>query len=67
MIARTVSLILWVVVLQRVSTRDYSSQWAAHIKGGPEVAQKTVEKHGFVLLGEVIYIKCSLLTILLST
>lgn len=59
MAASTVSFLLWIVALQWVSAQDYSSQWAAHIGGGPEVAQKTAEKHGFVLLGEVIHIKYS--------
>lgn len=53
MAACTVSFLLWVVTLQWVSTQDYSSQWAAHIEGGLEVAKTTAEKHGFVLLGEV--------------
>lgn len=59
MAARTVSFLLWIVALRWVSAQDYSSQWAAHIRGGPEVARKTAEKHGFVLLGEVIHVKYS--------
>lgn len=47
---------IWIILihlLQWTSAQDYSSQWAAHIEGGLETAQKTSEKHGFVLLGEV--------------
>jgi len=53
MAAYTVSLLLWIVALQWISAQDYSSQWAAHIEGGLEIAKRVTEKHGFVLLGEV--------------
>lgn len=53
MAACTVSFLLWIVALQRISAQDYSSQWAAHIEGGLEIAKKVSEKHGFVFLGEV--------------
>jgi len=53
MAACTVSFLLWIVALQRISAQDYSSQWAAHIEGGLEIAKRVTEKHGFVLLGEV--------------
>lgn len=61
--AYTVSFLLWIVTLQWISAHDYSSQWAAHIEGGIEIAKSLTEKHGFVLLGEVnchiIYISIS--------
>lgn len=53
MAACTVSFLLWTVSLQWTLAQDYSSQWAAHIQGGLEIAKRTTEKHGFVLLGEV--------------
>lgn len=53
MAACTVSFLLWIVALQWISAQDYSSQWAAHIEGGLEIAKRVTEKHGFVLLGEV--------------
>jgi len=53
MAACTVSVLLWMVALQWTSAQDYSSQWAAHIEGGLEMAKRVTEKHGFVLLGEV--------------
>lgn len=53
MAACTVTFLLWIVTLQWISAQDYSSQWAAHIEGGLDIAKKTSEKHGFVLLGEV--------------
>ncbi|KAF7395014.1 hypothetical protein HZH66_008188 [Vespula vulgaris] len=30
----------------------YTNQWAAHIEGGPEVAKKVAEDHGFRYLAE---------------
>lgn len=52
---RAIGLLLLVLQLSpRVTARYYSSQWAAHIEGGPEVAKNTAEQHGFVLLGEVM-------------
>ncbi|XP_001947895.2 furin-like protease 1 isoform X2 [Acyrthosiphon pisum] len=53
MAACTVSFLLWIVALQWISAQDYSSQWAAHIEGGLEIAKRVTEKHGFVLLGEI--------------
>lgn len=53
MAAYTVSFLLWIVTLQWISAHDYSSQWAAHIEGGIEIAKSLTEKHGFILLGEV--------------
>jgi len=53
MAACTVLFFTWIVTLQWVSAQDYSSQWAAHIEGGSEIAKITAEKHGFILLGEV--------------
>ncbi|XP_015364233.1 PREDICTED: furin-like protease 1, isoform 1-CRR isoform X2 [Diuraphis noxia] len=53
MAACTVSFLLWIVALQQISAQDYSSQWAAHIEGGLEIAKKVSEKHGFVLLGQI--------------
>lgn len=53
MAACTVSFLLWIVTLRWTLGQDYSSQWAAHIEGGLETAQRTSEKHGFILLGEV--------------
>lgn len=55
MAACTVSFLLWIVALQWISAQDYSSQWAAHIEGGLELAKRISEKHGFLLLGEVNY------------
>nr|XP_050854498.1 furin-like protease 1 isoform X1 [Vespula vulgaris] len=31
----------------------YTNQWAAHIEGGPEVAKKVAEDHGFRYLAEI--------------
>lgn len=42
--------------LKLTLAQDYSSQWAAHIQGGLEIAKRTTEKHGFVILGEVNYL-----------
>ncbi|XP_025204350.1 furin-like protease 1, isoforms 1/1-X/2 isoform X1 [Melanaphis sacchari] len=53
MAACTVSFLLWIVTLQWISAQDYSSQWAAHIEGGLEIAKRITEKHGFILLGEI--------------
>ncbi|XP_050428302.1 furin-like protease 1 isoform X2 [Adelges cooleyi] len=54
MAACTVSLLLWTLVtLQQSAGQDYSSQWAAHIEGGLEVAKRISERHGFALLGEI--------------
>lgn len=59
MAACTVSFLLCTVVLQWISAQDYSSQWAAHIEGGIEIAKTITGKHGFVILGEVnIYLLC---------
>uniref|UniRef100_A0A2S2QKG2 furin n=1 Tax=Sipha flava TaxID=143950 RepID=A0A2S2QKG2_9HEMI len=53
MVACTVSFLIWTVSLQWTLAQDYSSQWAAHIQGGFEIAKRTTEKHGFIILGEI--------------
>ncbi|KAF6210163.1 hypothetical protein GE061_013265 [Apolygus lucorum] len=45
---------LWAPLLVIVEvTAHYTPQWAAHIEGGPELAQRIVEGHGFRLLAEI--------------
>ncbi|RZF46324.1 hypothetical protein LSTR_LSTR010179 [Laodelphax striatellus] len=39
--------------LQGGLARHYSSQWAAHIEGGPHTAQRIAQRHGFTFLGEI--------------
>jgi hypothetical protein len=35
--------------------QHFSRQWAVHIEGGVQVADKIASKHGFVNLGEVSF------------
>ncbi|XP_043503408.1 furin-like protease 1 isoform X3 [Polistes fuscatus] len=44
-------LALLVTLRDRVGA--YTNQWAAHIEGGPEVARKVAEDHGFQYLAEI--------------
>lgn len=41
------------VTLRADTVGAYTNQWAAHIAGGPEVARKVAEDHGFRYLAEI--------------
>lgn len=49
----------WVLILTLLllttenHARAYTNQWAAHIEGGPEVALKVAQDHGFRYLDKV--------------
>ncbi|XP_075238399.1 furin-like protease kpc-1 isoform X1 [Lycorma delicatula] len=49
----TVRVALLLGLVAWASSRHYSSQWAAHIEGGPKVAQEIASRHGFTFLGEI--------------
>ncbi|KAL1139585.1 hypothetical protein AAG570_006567 [Ranatra chinensis] len=39
----------------RATTSPYTSQWAAHIQGGPTVASQVADRNGFTLLAENMF------------
>lgn len=42
-----------VIVSTATSAQHYSSQWAVHIEGGPQVADSVADRNGFVNLGQI--------------
>ncbi|XP_034948882.1 furin-like protease 1 [Chelonus insularis] len=49
-----ISLSFLLLVTLEGRTRAWSSQWAAHIEGGPEVAQQVANDHGFSYRSPII-------------
>ncbi|XP_024940576.1 furin-like protease 1 isoform X7 [Cephus cinctus] len=43
-----------VIYANRIGVCAYTNQWAAHIEGGPEVAQEVARDHGFRYLDKIV-------------
>lgn len=57
MSSKIVTLLIFIAVqnvnLQELENDHYTNTWAAHILGGPEVAKRVAEEHGYELVREV--------------
>lgn len=45
--------VVFLFYMLNVASAHYTPQWAVHIEGGEEVANRIAAKHGFVNLGKV--------------
>src|SRR6218665_922124 len=47
------TLVVWIVLFQRVQAAVYLNKWAVEILGGPDVANQVATDYGFRNLGQV--------------